>query len=144
MPGTLPDFDLLTSLRYDPKLLTAAYNTDVNGIELPYLFFRFHIERLAAAAAAFGWSRAASVLRGPGATQRLLHMCDQAVMESPLTGKEKGIGVSTHPLFLSIFSLCLCLSSSLLAVGAFFRVFGARVLLRSKVSVLGDSALRWQ
>lgn len=94
MPGALPDFDLLTSLRYDPKLLTAAYNTDVNGIELPYLFFRFHIERLAAGAAAFNWPRASAALRAPGAAQRLLHMCDQAVMESPLTGKEKGIGVS--------------------------------------------------
>ena len=114
MPGTVPDFELVTSLRYDPKLLTAAYNTDANGIELPYLFFRFHIERLAAGATAFGWTRAASLLRGPGTAQRLLHMCDQAVMESPLTGKEKGIGVSVRLVSSRLVrvpvSVSLCLS----------------------------------
>lgn len=141
MPGTVPDFELVTSLRYDPKLLTAAYNTDTNGIELPYLFFRFHIERLAAGATAFGWTRAASLLRAPGTAQRLLHMCDQAVMESPLTGKEKGIGVSVR-LISSRSRSRLVLSLCRHSFACTRRVpggFAAGVVL-----VVGDNALRWQ
>ncbi|KAI5118783.1 hypothetical protein M0805_005013 [Coniferiporia weirii] len=86
-------FDLLTSLRYDPRLLTAAYNTDVNGLELPYLLFAYHVDRLVCAAEAFAWPRALDAVAAPGAPEHLRHMCDQAVMQCTLPEKERGLGL---------------------------------------------------
>ncbi|OCB90917.1 hypothetical protein A7U60_g1827 [Sanghuangporus baumii] len=102
MPVPTADFELFTSLRYDPKLLTSEFNTRVNKIELPYLLFQYHFDRLLAAATYFGWRSAVAQLKAPGASERLRHMCDQAVMDSVLTDKEKGLGVSVS-LFFSAF-----------------------------------------
>ncbi|KAL5525433.1 ABZ2 [Sanghuangporus sanghuang] len=93
MPVPTADFELFTSLRYDPKLLTSEFNTRVNKIELPYLLFQYHFDRLLAAATYFGWRSAVAQLKAPGASERLRHMCDQAVMDSVLTDKEKGLGL---------------------------------------------------
>ncbi|KAH8108400.1 aminotransferase [Phellopilus nigrolimitatus] len=93
MPVPSPDYDLFTSFRYDPKLLTAPYNTEVNGIELPYLLFVYHVDRLVAAATKFGWTRAVQTMKACGVSERLRHMCDQTVMECGLPDKEKGLGL---------------------------------------------------
>ncbi|EJD05274.1 uncharacterized protein FOMMEDRAFT_27438 [Fomitiporia mediterranea MF3/22] len=93
MPVSTTDFDLFTSFRYDPKLLTSPWNTAVNKIETPYLFFNYHIERLVAAALHFGWYRALDAVQAPGASARIRHMCDQAVMDCVLPDKEKGLGL---------------------------------------------------
>ncbi|KAH8103761.1 aminotransferase [Phellopilus nigrolimitatus] len=101
MPVPSPDYDLFTSFRYDPKLLTAPYNTEVNGIELPYLLFVYHVDRLVAAATKFGWTRAVQTMKACGVSERLRHMCDQTVMECGLPDKEKGLGVSSLSMFVS-------------------------------------------
>ena len=114
MPVPTSDFDLFTSFRYDPKLLTSQFNTQVNGIELPYLLFAYHFERLVAAANYFGWRSAVAHLKATGASERLRHMCDQAVMDCVLTDKEKGLGVSIAILFVR--RVCLLTDASLRAV----------------------------
>ena len=93
MPVSTDDFDLVTSLRYDPKLLTSDFNTQVNGIELPYLLFVYHVDRLLAAANAFQWPYARQALTAPDAAARIRYACDDAVMHCPLTDKEKGLGL---------------------------------------------------
>lgn len=93
MSSTTPDYNLFTSFRYDPKLLTAAFNTEVNGTELPYLLFPYHVERLARAAEAFGWDRAVQTMSESGVEEELRQKCDELVMDTPLPDKEKGLGV---------------------------------------------------
>ena len=93
MPVSTVDFDLATSLRYDPKLLTADFNTQVNGIELPYLLFAYHIDRLLAAANAFQWPYARQALTAPDAAARIRSACDDAVMRTPLDEKREGLGL---------------------------------------------------
>lgn len=140
MPVSTADFDLVSSLRYDPKLLTSQFNTELNGIELPYLLFVYHVDRLIAAATHFGWSRALQTMKEPGAPERLRHMCDQAVMDCVLTDKEKGLGVSvTFLLSLFVFFRPLC---ALQRLGNFSKARVAQ--LRSRKRIEGSDVYnRW-
>ena len=75
---------LVTSLRYDPRLLTAEFNTKVNDIELPYLLFVYHVDRLLAAANAFQWPYARQALAAPDAAARIRYASDDVVIHSRL------------------------------------------------------------
>ncbi|KAH8110167.1 aminotransferase class IV-domain-containing protein [Phellopilus nigrolimitatus] len=88
-----PGFNLFTSFRYDPKLRTAPFNTEVNGEELPYLFFPYHVERLVKTAQKFGWQKSIQTMAAPDAASSLKRVCDKAVLESSLSEKETGIGL---------------------------------------------------
>ncbi|GBE77444.1 aminotransferase [Sparassis latifolia] len=51
-----PDFDLLSSIRYDHSLRDLQWNTLANGgIQSPYLLLRYHLDRLLDAAEQHGW-----------------------------------------------------------------------------------------
>ena len=52
----VPDFHVLSSTRYDPRLRTLAWNTAANnGEPSPFLLLRYHLDRLNNAAHAHGW-----------------------------------------------------------------------------------------
>lgn len=52
----LPDFHVLSSTRYDPHLLTLAWNTAANdGQPSPFLLPKYHLDRINQAAQAHGW-----------------------------------------------------------------------------------------
>ncbi|KZT72899.1 hypothetical protein DAEQUDRAFT_663483 [Daedalea quercina L-15889] len=52
-----PDFHVLSSTRYDPRLLGLAWNTTANqGGSSPFLLLRYHLDRLNYAAQAHGWT----------------------------------------------------------------------------------------
>lgn len=93
------DFDLVTCFRYDPKLLTAAWNSETNGIETPYLLFKYHFQRLVSttshlAALSPNWERARTRIADDVGESGLRELCDAAVMKCLLKEKDKGIGVS--------------------------------------------------
>lgn len=84
IPYTTEKFDLFTSLRYDPKLLTAPFNAplvsrDGTLTPSPYMLFPYHLDRLRVAARAFGWERASETIEAPDAAERLREACDKAV-----------------------------------------------------------------
>lgn len=96
-----PDYDLFTSLRYDPKLLSADFNNDVNATPLPYLLFPYHVQRLADSARKFGWPGAIETITAPTAAEDLRKKCDQAITECNLPEKDNGVGVRSkrQPIF---------------------------------------------
>ena len=72
----VPDFHVLSSTRYDPRLLTLAWNTAANdGVPSPFLLLRYHLERLNHAAHAHGWIVSL-------AYQDLLAACEDAVRKA--------------------------------------------------------------
>jgi len=79
MGDTNADFELFSSLRYDPKLLHEEFNAAVAGQPSPYLLFSYHVDRLRAAAAAFDWPLAKDVMNPPGIEEMLRTKCDEAV-----------------------------------------------------------------
>lgn len=100
----IPHYDLFTSFRYDPKLLTLDFNTAVNGTPLPYLLFPYHVARLVDAANVFGWPSAIQRANAPGFAETLRKTCDDAVKSCLLPEKEQGLGVSrSRILFLFSF-----------------------------------------
>ncbi|CCM03799.1 uncharacterized protein FIBRA_05947 [Fibroporia radiculosa] len=71
-------YHLLSSTRYDSSLLAAAWNTAANeGLQSPYLFLRYHHDRLVAAARQHGWHAAQG-----GKYDDLQHACDRAVHDA--------------------------------------------------------------
>ena len=68
----------------------------INPLEVRYADYPSYLENIPAVPINyFGWRSAVAHLKAPGASERLRHMCDQAVMDCVLTDKEKGLGVST-------------------------------------------------
>ncbi|KIY50440.1 D-aminoacid aminotransferase-like PLP-dependent enzyme [Fistulina hepatica ATCC 64428] len=71
-----PSYDLLTSTRFDPLLLTLRWNNDVYGSS-PYLLLPFHYDRLRKASALHGWRTAQASLSYPS----FKAACDAVVAE---------------------------------------------------------------
>jgi 4-amino-4-deoxychorismate lyase len=76
--ATSPDFQLFSSLRYDPRLLTCPSNTAITGFPSPFYMLLFHRDRMLSAATHFGWSTAASRLSGPTGLSYLLQTINAA------------------------------------------------------------------
>ncbi|TDL17568.1 hypothetical protein BD410DRAFT_822616 [Rickenella mellea] len=75
-------FDLFTSLRWDPILLSESFNTEVNhGMPSSFLLFPYHVDRLIHAARAFNWPKAIAMMEEPGVEKKLRGLCEQAVEE---------------------------------------------------------------
>ena len=97
-----PDYQLFTSLRYDPVLRNAAFNTAVNrGEESPFLLFPYHYDRLTKAARVFGWPSAIKAMSEPDAEEKLRRKCEEAVTNYPHNDKENGLRVRVP------FSVCV-------------------------------------
>ena len=65
-PISTLDLHLLTSLRYDPLLLTRSWNTWPGNPPSPFFLLPFHLERLINGARDFDWPKALEVLCGTG------------------------------------------------------------------------------
>ncbi|KAI0171098.1 aminotransferase [Pestalotiopsis sp. NC0098] len=73
----MADFRLFTSIRYDPILLDAPEQEDLNATEWnrqiasPWYMLDYHRDRMLKAAVHFGWGSAVARLAGPEGLQRL-------------------------------------------------------------------------
>ncbi|KAI9833643.1 MAG: hypothetical protein M1819_003596 [Sarea resinae] len=65
------DFDLFTSMRYDPMLLDCKENSELYGEPNPYYMLSYHRDRMLAAAQHFGWEEAIATLNGQGSLASL-------------------------------------------------------------------------
>jgi 4-amino-4-deoxychorismate lyase len=78
-----PDFQLFSSLRYDPLLASLPINTegwDSNVKDLsPFYVLPFHQDRMLQAAEHFGWKPAADAIRGPLGFAHLLTKLTEAI-----------------------------------------------------------------
>ncbi|THH13495.1 hypothetical protein EW146_g6732 [Bondarzewia mesenterica] len=80
----MPDFELITVVRYDPALLDADWNTLENeGIPSKWMLHRFHHDRLVKAAAKEGWTDALATLPW----DRFQRECERAVESYDGPGK---------------------------------------------------------
>ncbi|RDW91242.1 hypothetical protein BP5796_02407 [Coleophoma crateriformis] len=68
-----PDFQLFSSLRYDPILLSNSVNTQLSPGKQPSPFYmlEYHRDRILQAAEHFGWSQAIAALEGTEGLTRL-------------------------------------------------------------------------
>jgi hypothetical protein len=83
-----PDFQLFTALRYDPLLVPLAVNTEAWDGECksgcPFYMLPYHRDRMLQAAEHFGWTEAASLIRGPKGLAHLLEkLCEAIDTNSP-------------------------------------------------------------
>ncbi len=78
-----PGYELFTSLRYDPALLSLPANVESWPVPAPpaapYYMLPLHLARLLEAARHFGWGRAVDVLDGPHALANLWRELDAQV-----------------------------------------------------------------
>jgi len=79
MDSTNVDFELFSSLRYDPKLLHEEFNTAVAGHPSPFLLFSYHVDRLRTAASAFDWPLAKEAMNALEAEEMLRKKCEESV-----------------------------------------------------------------
>ncbi|KAH6724606.1 aminotransferase class IV-domain-containing protein [Leptodontidium sp. MPI-SDFR-AT-0119] len=86
-----PDFQLFSSLRYDPLLLPLTINTAAWDGEIkffsPFYMLPFHRDRMLQAAEHFGWTKAADTIRGTEGFNFLLRKLNEAIdvkSETPL------------------------------------------------------------
>lgn len=81
--GPKPDFQLFSSLRYDPALLSVSSNTEHWDETLkspsPFYILPFHRDRMLQAAEHFNWTAAASAIRGTAGFKYLLSKLKEAV-----------------------------------------------------------------
>jgi 4-amino-4-deoxychorismate lyase len=79
----VPDFQLFTSLRYDPFLTSLPINTVLwdkeNQAPSPFYILPFHRDRMLQAAEHFGWTEAADAIRGPAGFAHLLKKLNEAI-----------------------------------------------------------------
>ncbi|KAH8685889.1 aminotransferase [Tricladium varicosporioides] len=84
-----PDFQLFSSLRYDPLLCTLPINTETweSDIKAPSPFYMlpYHRDRMLQAAEHFGWTTAADKIRGPEGFKHLLEKLNEAIDASTTT-----------------------------------------------------------
>jgi len=106
-----PSFQLFTSLRYDPLLLSLPTNTShwpscpVPKSGSPFYMLPHHRDRILQAAEHFGWSTAASKIRGPAGFAHFLKTLEESIgipSSTPLRVKvllshEGEIAVETQP-----------------------------------------------
>jgi len=78
-----PGFQLLTSLRYDPLLLTIPANIAQDSSKpkpsSPFYIASFHRDRILKAAEHFKWATAADTIRGPEGLAFFLSKLNDAV-----------------------------------------------------------------
>lgn len=100
-----PPDALVSSARYDPALLDVPKNslTEPPSAPTPYLLLPYHLQRLATAAEAFGWTSAEDALRGESGAAMMRKEMDRAVKE----WDEGTKGESDIPLKVSDFVLLL-------------------------------------
>lgn len=85
-----PDFQLFSSLRYDPLLIQLSINTESwngNIKSSPFYMLPYHRDRMLQAAENFGWTKAANAIRGSQGFSYLLETLNKAVntkSQSPL------------------------------------------------------------
>ena len=72
---SMAEFELTTSLRYDPELLTVPGNTPPS----PFLLLPYHLDRLVQAASHFEWPAAVNALSGDGAADFLRGVCEGCI-----------------------------------------------------------------
>ncbi|KAL2076039.1 hypothetical protein VTL71DRAFT_982 [Oculimacula yallundae] len=105
-----PDFQLFSSLRYDPILLPLTINTAAWDGEIkffsPFYMLPYHRDRMLQAAEHFGWTKAADTIRGTEGFNFLLKKLNEAVdtkSETPMKVKtllshDGTITVETDPV----------------------------------------------
>ncbi|KAK0121617.1 hypothetical protein ONS95_009904 [Cadophora gregata] len=78
-----PDFQLFSSLRYDPLLLPLTINTAAWDGEIkffsPFYMLPYHRDRMLQAAENFGWTKAADTIRGTEGFNFLLKKLNEGV-----------------------------------------------------------------
>ncbi|OBT92397.1 hypothetical protein VE01_09294 [Pseudogymnoascus verrucosus] len=79
MSAPEPTFDLFTSLRYDPLLLTCAANTTLSPSPSPFYMLSHHRDRILSAAQHFNWPLAIARLSGPSGLDHFLAALKDAV-----------------------------------------------------------------
>jgi 4-amino-4-deoxychorismate lyase len=72
-----PNFQLFSSLRYDPALTTHPFNS-----QSPYYMLSYHRDRLLQAATHFGWTTAAQKISGEAGFAYLLSTLNAAISNS--------------------------------------------------------------
>lgn len=81
-PSSDPPFQLLSSLRYDPLLLSSPENNSIyRTTPTPFYMLQYHKDRLIAAAQHFGWKEAHSKLKGRQGLKSLEESLLEAVSE---------------------------------------------------------------
>lgn len=77
-----PDFQLFSSLRYDPLLTSLPINTESWDGETkprsPFYMLPYHRDRMLQAAEHFGWTKAADTIRGPEGFAHLVSRLNKA------------------------------------------------------------------
>jgi 4-amino-4-deoxychorismate lyase len=89
-----PDFQLFSSLRYDPLLSSLPINTESWDSDIkepcPFYMLPHHRDRMLEAAEHFGWTKAAETIRGPQCFAHLLKKLTEAInTQSPTPCKAK-------------------------------------------------------
>jgi hypothetical protein len=74
-----PDFELFSSLRFDPKLINSSPNTALAPESCPFYMMQYHRDRMLHAAKHFKWERAVARLEGPQGLEYLLVTLKAAV-----------------------------------------------------------------
>ncbi|KAE9378115.1 hypothetical protein N431DRAFT_500817 [Stipitochalara longipes BDJ] len=79
----VPNFQLFTSLRYDPLLTSLPINTELwdkeNQGPSPFYILPFHRDRMLQAAESFGWTEVADEIRGPTGFAHLLKKLNEVI-----------------------------------------------------------------
>jgi hypothetical protein len=80
---SVPDFQLFSSLRYDPLLTSIPINIEAWDSDIkapsPFYMLSHHRDRILQAAEHFGWTRAAEAIRGPEGFSHLLKKLTEAI-----------------------------------------------------------------
>ena len=97
----MPDYDLFTSLRYDPALCSAEFNTAASGVSSPYLLLPYHADRLRKAAIDFDWTKAVAVVDRSDVVDKLRALCDEAVDKYEGEDKRNGLRVCSYSQYFS-------------------------------------------
>ena len=112
MTTSKPEYQLFTSLRYDPKLLSASFNTEVCGSPSQFLLFPYHVDRLVTAANFFQWPKAIEVISAQGAADLVKKKCEEAVSAHPSDKKEQN-GLRVRCMLSIWLEFLFTMSSSL-------------------------------
>ncbi|KFY11207.1 hypothetical protein V492_04583 [Pseudogymnoascus sp. VKM F-4246] len=90
------NFQLFTSLRFDPRLLECAANTTVGPAPSPFYMLSLHRDRMLEAAQHFGWSQAEARLSGSSGLEDLLKTLKASVDTSSTTPKRVKALIDRH------------------------------------------------
>jgi len=79
MAAQSPDFQLFSSLRFDPILRQCQANTDIGNEESPFYMLPYHRDRMLQAAEHFQWPKAISRISGPEGVKYLRKAIESAI-----------------------------------------------------------------